>query len=250
MAAQGGYVECMEVLLRNGTEIEAKNTYGATALLLAARHGHRDAVEYLLDKGANGTCAGDDGYTPLHWASEQGHSDVVELLVNRCSTTINAPTPYVDGLQTPLHLAAEKDRVECIEVLVQGNADLEAKAKYHCTPLHTAARKAHVRAVECLLRHGADVTAKDADGERPLQMTWRNRQKAGDSDRDKYDDVIEVLFIAGTTLNASEQLPIDPEQSESIDRDQVSPFKEPLSVGARSTVYRGLWLISPSASCR
>lgn len=53
MAAMNGYHEVVEVLLRGGAEIDARNKSGFTALMLAAQKGHAHVVRQLLQAGAD-----------------------------------------------------------------------------------------------------------------------------------------------------------------------------------------------------
>ena len=52
-AATNGHLECLKVLLEYGTNIQAKDIEGNTAVALAAASGHTDCVRYLLEQGAN-----------------------------------------------------------------------------------------------------------------------------------------------------------------------------------------------------
>ena len=52
-AATNGHLECLKVLLEYGTNIQAKDIEGNTAVALAAAGGHTDCVRYLLEQGAN-----------------------------------------------------------------------------------------------------------------------------------------------------------------------------------------------------
>ena len=52
-AAISGDVLALETLLGAGTDIDARDRYGQTALMLAAHHGRLQAVETLLRHGAN-----------------------------------------------------------------------------------------------------------------------------------------------------------------------------------------------------
>lgn len=206
VAAKGGHVKCMDALVQHGAEIAMDDINGTTALHVAAYNNHQNATKYLLDKGADGTVPNNQGRMPLHQASFQGHSDIVKLLVKQCSTAINAPTAEADGQWTPLHLATEKAHIECIEALVQSGARLEAKAKRHFTPLHVAVHEGQVRTLKCLLKHGANVTTTNVDDERPLQTAWKSRLRTSGDDEKRYDDIIEVLAVAESELNAREQL--------------------------------------------
>ena len=63
-------------------------------------------------------------------------------------------------------------------VLVEGRADVNAKALMQYTPLHAAARNGHEAMTRLLVGAGADVNAKDYWGKTPLDVAT-NRGHAG-----------------------------------------------------------------------
>lgn len=74
-AATQGCVECMEVLLEAGAEIDARNTASATALMMAAMTGPIRSVKFLLDNGADPNLATPSGRDALSVANERADSD-------------------------------------------------------------------------------------------------------------------------------------------------------------------------------
>ncbi len=51
-AAVGGDLAVIDNLLREGVDVDSKDKYGQTALMLAARYGHEQVVQLLLQKEA------------------------------------------------------------------------------------------------------------------------------------------------------------------------------------------------------
>jgi ankyrin repeat protein len=68
-------------------QMDAKDNYGWTALVVAARQGNRDVVELLLDRQADINAQTVYGETALTCTAAYGHRDVVELLVRRGADT-------------------------------------------------------------------------------------------------------------------------------------------------------------------
>ncbi|WP_264330602.1 ankyrin repeat domain-containing protein [Wolbachia endosymbiont (group B) of Erebia ligea] len=79
-AARKGDLSKVEELLREGSNINAKNDGGYTSLHLAARYSHSNVVEKLLDKGADINAENNDGLTPLELAKKYDKLEVVSLL--------------------------------------------------------------------------------------------------------------------------------------------------------------------------
>jgi len=69
-------------LLRSGADVDAKDRYGQTALMLAAHRGHLIAVEALLRHGANLNVTAKFGLSALMLAIVAGHEAVARALVH------------------------------------------------------------------------------------------------------------------------------------------------------------------------
>ncbi|KAH0499686.1 hypothetical protein TgHK011_006862 [Trichoderma gracile] len=83
LAARGGYIGIMSLLLSRGARIDAKDTCGRTALHYAADAGHLDAVGMLLSLGANPFLVDSEGCNSLHIAASKGREDIVRVLMER-----------------------------------------------------------------------------------------------------------------------------------------------------------------------
>ena len=67
-------------LLRRGTDVDARDRYGQTALMLAAHAGHRDVVETLIAHRAKLNITAKFGLSALMLALIAGHAEVARLL--------------------------------------------------------------------------------------------------------------------------------------------------------------------------
>lgn len=82
-AAGSGNTATVEILLAQGTDVDAHTASGETALMRAASKGHMNTVQSLLEKGANVNANRQDGMTALTLAVFFGHVDVVNVLLNK-----------------------------------------------------------------------------------------------------------------------------------------------------------------------
>jgi ankyrin repeat protein len=80
-AALVGDLSITRALLEHGTEINAPDSTGRTALMEAAFGGHTKVVELLISRGASPDAMDKDGWTALMEAASKGRLDVVRTLL-------------------------------------------------------------------------------------------------------------------------------------------------------------------------
>ena len=76
-AAERGNIRELERFLRAGQKVDAKDSMGFTALVLATENGHAGAVELLLKHKANPKLNG-----PAYFAIDAGRADILQLLLD------------------------------------------------------------------------------------------------------------------------------------------------------------------------
>ena len=172
-AAELGNIHPLRVLLNYGVDpnLVTKDKQN-TALHLAAEGGFSECVSLLLSKGASADARNYKGQTALHLAARAQSLECVEILLG---TGACDPNAVDNDLRTPLHSAVGKSLLafEITEVLLMCNAEVNRKDKYGYTPLHIAALNEQSRCVETLLYHGADVSAKSKGGISALSIIVR-----------------------------------------------------------------------------
>ncbi len=80
-AAKLGDIDVIKAHLDRGTDINARDEGGGSALGLAAVAGQIDAMRYLIEHGADVNAISNDGGVPLHGAAFFSEYDAVELLL-------------------------------------------------------------------------------------------------------------------------------------------------------------------------
>ena len=81
-AAKFGFARVIEPLIDAGAEIDARDPFGKTALRIAAENGHAEFVKVLLAAGADATIPDNQGRTALTAANLAGSAETVHLLEN------------------------------------------------------------------------------------------------------------------------------------------------------------------------
>lgn len=71
-ASLHGRQEMVEILLKNGTNINACNINGDTPIILAAEHGHRELVRFLANNGADIRAKNDYGENVFNSVEKYG----------------------------------------------------------------------------------------------------------------------------------------------------------------------------------
>ncbi len=148
-AAAFGNARQMKLLLESGADVNAQNTFHATALIWAGG----DAVKsrMLIEHGANINVRTQQGRTALMVAAKRnGNADLVRLLLK---TGADVKTPG----DTTLIAAAQSGDVEIMRLLIENGANVNCVSpRVGETPLYHAAVSDNVEAVRLLLAKGAN----------------------------------------------------------------------------------------------
>eukprot|EP00698_Gefionella_okellyi_P025068 TRINITY_DN9061_c0_g1_i1.p1 TRINITY_DN9061_c0_g1~~TRINITY_DN9061_c0_g1_i1.p1 ORF type:complete len:1129 (+),score=213.80 TRINITY_DN9061_c0_g1_i1:1076-4462(+) len=161
-------VPAVDLVLRLHPDLEARNRWNVTPLVVAVERNHPQIAGMLLKAGASVDCRDADGNTPLHMAAEAGYAETCDLLIQ-----FNARVRAQNSKgAAPIHKAAGYGRLEVLKVLRDADAGcVHCITKKRVTPLHWAARNGHVKCARLLLESGADANAANQAGEKPMDVT-------------------------------------------------------------------------------
>jgi ankyrin repeat protein len=233
-AAAFGSVESIEILLKKGADVNAKNAFNATALLRCA--GDARKARMLIERGADVKIAAQTGRTPLIVAARQpGNAAIVALMISKGA---DVQAKDRNGV-TALHQATNAGDLESMRLLIENGADVNAldslgdspllkgaglgsaavvrlllskgarpnvartvynKARHGqialvgLTPLIHAAPYGTTETIAALLAAGADVKARDSRGMTPLMFAVASERQD--------PGVVKLLLDAGSEVNA------------------------------------------------
>ena len=168
-AAYNGHVEAASALIKRGAAVDLVDIDGNTPLYLAISFAHKDLILMLLEHGADPNAQCVDGWTPLHEAADKGHVDIVTLMLDNKAS---AHSKSARGLNA-LHRAAGRGHVEIVELLLRRGCRVDALTKDKWTPLHGASSSGNHETVRVLLEHNAAIDHQSADGRAPLHRACR-----------------------------------------------------------------------------
>ncbi len=186
-AALRGNADVLDALMERGADINRKNGWGWTPIVLAAYHNHIEAVRRLIAAGAE---VGENGGNPIHYAGQNRHREVCRLLVEHGAVDSMVPDGDPDALS--VFRAAYAYDAHALRQLLNRRQEL-ANARDECerTPMHEAATAGALEIVETLIEAGGDVNARDEDGETPLTRAAAHRQ----------EEVVNALIAAGARVD-------------------------------------------------
>ena len=79
-AIKRGDIDAVRELLHRDADVDARDQYGQTGLMLAAHAGYRDVVETLIKHGADLNVTAKFGLSALMLAIVAGHTEIARVL--------------------------------------------------------------------------------------------------------------------------------------------------------------------------
>lgn len=81
VAVANSHVECVDVLLRSGANVDQVDNNGRSLLHLCSETGNATVAQYLIRHGANTEVRDRWGLTPLLLAAHTGSAEVIQILI-------------------------------------------------------------------------------------------------------------------------------------------------------------------------
>lgn len=187
-ASRAGSEDIIELLLKNGANINAHGGLWGNALQSAAYAGHTMMVELLIKGGANVNAQGGHFGNALQAAAFSNRQTMMELLL-RSGANVNAQGGHFGNA---LQAAAFRGTIAGIELLINCGADVNAQGGCYGNALQAAAHFGNTATVEFLLKNGANVNAQGGEYGTALQAAIYGNTK----NRKGNEAVIQLLLEA------------------------------------------------------
>jgi ankyrin repeat protein len=199
VAAQGGHVELVRLLLeRNAEATYTSPDTGDSSLLMAVKSGSIEVVNQILECGSGVHALfhkpNNADITPLYVACYHGFADIMALLL---SHNVNARIVSKQRASALL-VAAQQGHIGIVtELLRSTNVEINVAMHSGMSPLMAAAQRQSddTQLVELLLRHGAD----------PYQVDRRGRQAIHYAAAVGNIAIVDVLFQRQGSINVQTQ---------------------------------------------
>ena len=183
-AAEGGFLDIVDVLLQQGASLEVRNPAGYTPLQVMMI-----CEQYSLALAHLFLSAGADAGSPLHRAVLLGDVALLRQLLKEIDVNVR------DAIgNAPLHLAVASNQRSMVELLLQYGADVNAQDEHDTTSLVEAAAQGFEPIISVLLQAGALVELRDYNGRVPLIFAVGN---------DHYSAALQLL-AAGAKINVQD----------------------------------------------
>ena len=156
LAASGGHLDIVNLLIAKGADVNASTPWDGTALHVASCNGHSEVVKTLLSHGAKVDALGPIG-APLHCAAYNGHEFVAKVLL-AAGATRSLPDQYG---RSPFQVAINQDQFKFALFLLSEGESVDIRDGQNRTPLENAVVARNEKQTRFLLKHKANVNVDD-----------------------------------------------------------------------------------------
>jgi ankyrin len=150
LAAEWGYREIAELLLKNGAKVDVIDRHRKTPLLWAAANGHEEVARLLLAAGADANWHDPDGNSVLSEAVQSKLVGLVKYLLGTGGVKLSA-----DDVK-PLRAAIDAQDAEIVRLLLERGANPCSKPEKDIGPFYAAAIYGTLEVMKILAEYASE----------------------------------------------------------------------------------------------
>ncbi|MEW5558803.1 ankyrin repeat domain-containing protein [Enterobacter asburiae] len=167
-----GDILAVKELVEKGTNIETRDIYNRTPLMIATRMNNVAIASYLIEKGADVNAKDIIQDTPYLYAGARGFDKILALTLAH-GADLKSLNRYGGTALIP---AAERGSVETVKILIDAGVNVNHINKLGWTALMEAiilgdGSRSYQQIISLLIKSGADVNIKDFSGKSPLILS-------------------------------------------------------------------------------
>ena len=167
---KGNVTKMMELVKAKVITLEAKNSDGDTAVIVAARHGQLEMLRFLVKNGANINILDRRKRDVLNIAITTKNPELVRVALDLGSDPTLVTSVYDGGA---IIYGSAKGAVEIVELLIKAGAPVNRVNNLGWTALLEVAilgdgSENYISIAEMLIKAGADKTITDKEGKTPF----------------------------------------------------------------------------------
>lgn len=191
LAAGNNSVALVQLLIKNGAEVDAKSDYGGTALIRAAFRNSLDVARFLIGHGAEINAKDNDGNTALMGAARRDplNLDLMKLLVEH-GAEVNVKDN--DGMTALMWVSLSS--LEAVRFLIEHGANVSVKSNDGWTALMIAEAEGKAE-IAAMLRKAeqAVVLESEKEGENSVETPLDPATKNANGHASDIDEVEKYL---------------------------------------------------------
>ena len=125
LCIEKGASHAAKVLIKDGEDLEAKDSFGQTPLhcACATKTNSKNIVKILLENGANVNSVGRHGFTPIFLAVFGNHVETLLLLL------LHGANPNIFCFGQPIYFAMQYNHINIVKTLVLNGSKIDVISK-------------------------------------------------------------------------------------------------------------------------
>lgn len=217
--------EKIKLLVDAGADINSKDKKGQTALMRTVYSHDKRKAKALLISGADIFIKDNYGVSPYLYVFTFDHPDHIKPIVNEFKDIFEPQLQKAQQVEN-IWNAAATNNIEGLRKLLKTGLSVNTKDINGDTPLNFAVRNGQIKTVKFLLDSGADLTQTDIAGRNVLMLAINENQL----------EVVKLLLTTNININAKSK----DENTALIyacDNKNVEIVKLLLAAGAQVNIY-------------
>ena len=200
-------IECIDLLLEFGADPNARDAFGHTpAHMICRGSGSLDLLHRLVKAGTNVDAVDDSGETALMNAIFNKHTRCAFYLLEN-----NARTDLANGSgDTAIHMAMMQDMHDVVHQLLHSGADYTCMNRAGSTVLHVAAQYASSKTIDVLRQHGLDgIDAQRLDVDNRVPIDYMRERQKDDQNTNLMGSFEELLHSVNNAKSSENKQNVD-----------------------------------------